>query len=189
MNQVYFYPMPRSSNAILPAYRLNPFMNQVYFYFLLLTNKDKPLKCLNPFMNQVYFYAALPKPRRARVCGPVCANSGRMAAKKWKQGCLSSCNLWKCQRKTACATFAAGILRKCIFSVRYKNGPQRGARSRMDYSPRRLRMRATFSFCFLESCFPCHLPDACQKAFSASAACRCRGASSASSCWKSVCAV
>ena len=169
--------------------RLKPFMNQVYFYRNDKAATGKRAGGLKPFMNQVYFYAALPKPRRARVCGPVCANLRRMAAKKWKQGCLFSCNLWKCQRKTACATFAAGILRKCIFSVSYKNGPQRGARSRMDYSPRRLRMRATFSFCFLESCFPCHLPDACQKAFSASAACRCRGAFRLSSCWKSVCAV
>ena len=36
---------------------LNPFMNQVYFYFLDGGKERKwDILCLNPFMNQVYFY-------------------------------------------------------------------------------------------------------------------------------------
>ena len=36
---------------------LNPFMNQVYFYFLVQCLIGSPeTACLNPFMNQVYFY-------------------------------------------------------------------------------------------------------------------------------------
>ena len=39
------------------TYRLNPFMNQVYFY-RVKDDRDQRLQIcgLNPFMNQVYFY-------------------------------------------------------------------------------------------------------------------------------------
>ena len=36
--------------------RLNPFMNQVYFYITPLLYAHKLKRRLNPFMNQVYFY-------------------------------------------------------------------------------------------------------------------------------------
>ena len=38
------------------ALRLNPFMNQVYFYTNDELLKGKASNGLNPFMNQVYFY-------------------------------------------------------------------------------------------------------------------------------------
>ncbi len=59
MNQVYFYPNDRMGGIQgMGSARLNPFMNQVYFY---VEKRGGPtasrLFCLNPFMNQVYFYA------------------------------------------------------------------------------------------------------------------------------------
>ena len=42
------------------CWRLNPFMNQVYFYFgEHCINEDDGEYRLNPFMNQVYFYTVL----------------------------------------------------------------------------------------------------------------------------------
>ena len=99
-NQVYFYENCGKEFSTSLVTGLNPFENQVYFYSER-SSKVRAFKRLNPFENQVYFYeirgewvckncfevliplrirsistAALPKPRRARVCGPVCANLG-----------------------------------------------------------------------------------------------------------------
>ena len=38
--------------------RLNPFMNQVYFYYPVQPGDRLFFPSLNPFMNQVYFYFA-----------------------------------------------------------------------------------------------------------------------------------
>ena len=56
MNQVYFYMRDLVEAADEWVYRLNPFMNQVYFYEQGIATGKELEKCLNPFMNQVYFY-------------------------------------------------------------------------------------------------------------------------------------
>ena len=56
MNQVYFYELEKIKEEY--GNRLNPFMNQVYFYNEFGDRVISKLYCksLNPFMNQVYFY-------------------------------------------------------------------------------------------------------------------------------------
>ena len=57
--------------------RLNPFENQVYFYIEeFIRSCDWQHVVLIPLRIRSISTAALPKPRRARVCGPVCANLG-----------------------------------------------------------------------------------------------------------------
>ena len=62
MNQVYFYLVQAWAEIKAESSRrLNPFMNQVYFY-----NAERQAATgrrserLNPFMNQVYFYFVPP---------------------------------------------------------------------------------------------------------------------------------
>ena len=56
MNQVYFYCEAVNDISGIHRSRLNPFMNQVYFYRSLWLPHQRYLLGLNPFMNQVYFY-------------------------------------------------------------------------------------------------------------------------------------
>ena len=46
---------------------LNPFMNQVYFYYPELQDALRAVKGLNPFMNQVYFYYGYAKIRKRSI--------------------------------------------------------------------------------------------------------------------------
>ena len=58
MNQVYFYFASAQDRKASHFLRLNPFMNQVYFYAenMIRLLGSPETTGLNPFMNQVYFY-------------------------------------------------------------------------------------------------------------------------------------